>query len=769
MMMMMMRMEKITVVWGLHATRHVRARSSCSMGAGGGDASAPLAVGGGRAAPPQQQQPALTGDVLQAASHPSLGGVDKGARILWAAESYATTVLVPAACASVSESLPALLVAAGWAQPGSALAVAVAGGALAAASAARLADATRARLGREVGYATSYERALDPAAARVAYFAEGALLRGMAADPLLRGYSAVLVDAGRERSTAADALLALLRKVQRRRRDLRVLVVAAPHHAATLAAHFDLRVTGSKSKAAAQPLPPHAGTEPPAENMCAAIVCLEVEPHPVRVSFSATPVADYMSAAAEVILRLHATEPVPGDVLVLVPTAAAVQECAAALEEEIARGRADQSRARLRVCRLHGAMAAAAQAEALRLAAPGMRKVVVAAGAGEDVAIEGVAFVVDSGLQLETLHGVDDGVVRHVVTPISQARAERRAALAGASRPGQAARLYTEQAYAALAADCVVEAQRCDLSSVVLRLKALGVENVARFDWPSAPPAALVGTALEMLFALGALDDASRLTPLGERMAHMPCASPMLAKALAVAPEMGCVEEMAAVAGCLSVRSLWYGGAKADELEDSLAVFATAEGDMITYLNVMTAYARAGRRAQWCVQYSLDARALAAAEAARACSLAAVRHAAAGSSAAPAAAQNGAAEASAVCRALAAGFFPHAATRETDSEGWSRSGRDVYVTARARTRVSLHKRCALSLSSKAAPYVVCAEMVEDEEGSVIMRHVCRVTDAWLKEAARDFFLDETRPEEQAVDYLAKRQKNARSRFARRGL
>ena len=55
-----------------------------------------------------------------------------------------------------------------------------------------------------------------------------------------------------------------------------------------------------------------------------------------------------------------------------------------------------------------------------------------------------------------------------------------------------------------------------NLASVLLQLKALGVDNVLRFPFVSPPPAQSMARALEFLFALGALDDHCKLTePLG--------------------------------------------------------------------------------------------------------------------------------------------------------------------------------------------------------------------------------------------------------------
>lgn len=93
-------------------------------------------------------------------------------------------------------------------------------------------------------------------------------------------------------------------------------------------------------------------------------------------------------------------------------------------------------------------------------------------------------------------------------------------------------RLYTEEAWNKLPENISPEMQRSDLGTTVLQLKALGVDNVLRFDYPSPPPSKNLISALELLFALGALKEDGELTEnIGYKMAEMSI-EPMLARIL---------------------------------------------------------------------------------------------------------------------------------------------------------------------------------------------------------------------------------------------
>jgi len=98
------------------------------------------------------------------------------------------------------------------------------------------------------------------------------------------------------------------------------------------------------------------------------------------------------------------------------------------------------------------------------------------------------------------------------------------------------------------------EIQRCDLASTLIQLKALGIDNICKFDFLSLPPSNNLITTLELLHALKALDHNSKLTtPLGFQMAEFPL-HPCHSKALLAAPEFACTHEILSIVAMLQVQ-----------------------------------------------------------------------------------------------------------------------------------------------------------------------------------------------------------------------
>jgi pre-mRNA-splicing factor ATP-dependent RNA helicase DHX16 len=62
-------------------------------------------------------------------------------------------------------------------------------------------------------------------------------------------------------------------------------------------------------------------------------------------------------------------------------------------------------------------------------------------------------------------------------------------------------------------------------------LKSLGIDDLINFDFMDPPPPETLIRALELLYALGALNDEGDLTKLGRRMAEFPT-DPLLSKCI---------------------------------------------------------------------------------------------------------------------------------------------------------------------------------------------------------------------------------------------
>ena len=134
----------------------------------------------------------------------------------------------------------------------------------------------------------------------------------------------------------------------------------------------------------------------------------------------------------------------------------------------------------------------------------------------------------------------------------------QRAGRAGRLRPGKCYRLYTEaEMNKTMNANTLPEVLRTNLSSFLLTLKALGIQNVLAFDLMTLPSVPALCQGLESLYILGAIDDQTNLTPTGTIMAEFPT-DPQVSKMMLESIQYRCSKEILCVAAVQQVRSLFY-------------------------------------------------------------------------------------------------------------------------------------------------------------------------------------------------------------------
>ncbi|KAJ2519997.1 DEAH-box ATP-dependent RNA helicase prp22, partial [Coemansia sp. RSA 2049] len=246
-------------------------------------------------------------------------------------------------------------------------------------------------------------------------------------------------------------------------------------------------------------------------------------------------------------------------------------------------------------------------------APPGSRKIVMSTKIVETpVTIDGIYYVVDPGFVKQNAYDAKSGLDQLIVTPISQAQFNQRSGRAGRTGPGKCHRLYTEPAFRnEMLPNSVPEIQRMNLLSMVLQLKAMGINDLIGFDFMDPPPVPTLIASLGLLYSLGALDEEGLLTRIGRKMAEFPM-SPELSEAILVSVEYGCSEEVLTIAAMLSSEgSIFYRPKEKQAAADSKkAKFHQPEDDHLTLLTVYNSWKAAKFSNTWCFENFLQFRRL---------------------------------------------------------------------------------------------------------------------------------------------------------------
>lgn len=434
----------------------------------------------------------------------------------------------------------------------------------------RVAQEMGCPVGQQVGYTVRFDDTTS-AATRIKYMTDGMLEREALLDPTMLKYSVVMLDEAHERTIATDVLFALLKEAARANPALRVIVTSATLDLKKFSHYF---------------------------NDCP-VLHVPGRTYPVEVMFSREPEPDYLAAALDCVMQIHVAE-APGDVLVFLTGQEEIDTCCDALAARAKTlGRAAPE---LVILPVYAALPPDMQARIFEPAPEGARKVVLATNIAEtSITIDGIRYVVDPGFVKLNAYDPRLGMDLLVVSPISQAQANQRSGRAGRTAPGKCFRLYTEAAYnSEMLPNTVPEIQRQNLAHTILMLKAMGINDLLRFEFMDPPPAPTMVNALHELYALDALDDSGFLTNLGRKMAEFPM-EPALAKTLLASVDLECTAEVLSVVAMLSVQNVFYRPkdkqAAADQRKQR---FHSVHGDHLTLLNVYRSWELGGRSLTWC-------------------------------------------------------------------------------------------------------------------------------------------------------------------------
>ncbi|KAJ6005841.1 Pre-mRNA splicing factor RNA helicase (Prp43) [Penicillium sp. IBT 35674x] len=570
----------------------------------------------------------------------------------------------------------------------------------------RVAAEMDVKLGEEVGYSIRFEDMTSPKTI-MKYMTDGMLLREAMNDHNLSRYSTIILDEAHERTMATDILMGLLKEVVGRRPDLKIIIMSATLDAQKFQRYF----------------------------MDAPLLAVPGRTHPVEVFYTPEPEQDYVEAAIRTVLQIHATED-EGDILVFLTGEEEIEDAARKIALEADEMVREADAGPLKTYPLYGSLPPHMQQRIFDPAPPPRRpggrpgrKVIISTNIAEtSLTIDGIVYVVDPGFSKQKIYNPRIRVESLLVSPISKASAQQRAGRAGRTRPGKCFRLYTEDAFKKeLIESTYPEILRSNLSSTVLELKKLGIDDLVHFDLMDPPAPETLMRALEELNYLACLDDEGDLTQLGRLASEFPL-DPALAVMLISSPEFYCSNEMLSIVSLLSVPQVFVRPAsqrkRADEMKD---LFAHPDGDHLTMLNVYHAFKGADAQAnvkQWCHDHFLSLRSLQSADNVRKQLLRIMEREELEMISTP---FDDKKYYENIRRALCAGFFMQVAKKEPQ-------GKNVYSTIKDNQNVLLHPSTVLAHD---AEWVLYHEFVLTTKNYI--RTVTAVKPEWLLDIAPTYY------------------------------
>lgn len=451
--------------------------------------------------------------------------------------------------------------------------------------------------GKRVAYQIRFEGTVSLQTA-IKFMTDGVLLREVAQDIALRKYSAIVIDEAHERSANTDILVGMLSRVVKLREEmasedtsikpLKLIIMSAT-----------LRVTDFTENKTLFSTPPP-------------VLQAEGRQYPVTIHFVRRTHHDYVEEAFRKISKGHKKLP-PGGFLVFLTGQNEITQLSKRLKEafridqtasrpqirisgkdapveaedidfgdtvddnnnddyddeeteielnddedfEIGE-EADTGPAKMQLLPLYSLLPTREQLRVFEPPPDGSRLVVLATNVAEtSLTIPGIRYVFDCGRSKERKYDRVTGVQSFEVGWISKASASQRAGRAGRTGPGHCYRLYSSAVYERDFQEFAEpEILRMPIEGVVLQLKAMNLQHVVNFPFPTPPDRRSLASSEKLLTYLSAISPTGQITTTGSTMSIFPL-SPRFARILLVGHLHDCLPYTIALVAGLSAADVF--------------------------------------------------------------------------------------------------------------------------------------------------------------------------------------------------------------------
>ncbi|KAL7237472.1 hypothetical protein ACSBR2_003717 [Camellia fascicularis] len=513
------------------------------------------------------------------------------------------------------DKLPQFLFNAGFCRDGKIIGITQPRRIAAVSVAKRVAEKCGVELGQKVGYSVRFDD-MTSSSTRIKYMTDGFLLRNVyllklshvalfacilmnaeyvhkdaLLEPYLSRYAVIIVHQAHERTVHTDVLLGLLKSVQN---VMSGSVNQCPNIDHTKANNGPMMEKENDAKSTGI-LKQYQGTKFSPLKLIIMSASLDAQifseyfgsakaihvkgrQFPVDILYTYHLETDCIDAALITIFQIHLEEG-PGDILVFLTGQEEIEESLRLLPKD---------NKKLKVLPIFSSLPSEKQMQVFMPAPIEFHKVILATNIAEtSVTISRIKYVIDPGLVKARTYCARTGMKSLIFVRTSKAQALQRSGRAGREEPGKCFHLYPEIEFEKLRDSTIPEITRCNLSNVILQLKALGVDDIIGFDFMEKPSRDAVIKSLEILVLLDAITEEYTLSdPVGHQMARL-LLKPIHSKALILASQLSFLEEMLITVAMLSVESIFYAPReKLEEAQTATKCFSSLEGDHLILINI---------------------------------------------------------------------------------------------------------------------------------------------------------------------------------------
>lgn len=424
----------------------------------------------------------------------------------------------------------------------------------------RIAEELNTELGNEVGYKVRFsDKSNDDSYIKL--MTDGVLLAECNHDPFLNQYDTIIIDEAHERSLNIDFLLGYLKRLTTKRKDLKIIITSATIDPDRFSKHFDN----------------------------APVINVSGRTYPVEVRYR-----PYQSAENEekktlqdaIIDAVHEfSKDSHGDILVFLSGERDIRETTDALNKQLG----NRVLGNTEVLPLLARLSNVEQNRIFR--SSNKRRIILATNVAEtSLTVPGIRYVIDTGVARISRYSWRSKIQRLPIERISQASANQRKGRCGRVADGICIRLYEEDDFDQRNEFTDPEIQRTNLAAVILQMENLRLGHIDDFPFVEPPEDRLINDGYKLLFELGAINKANKITKIGKHLAHLPL-DPKLARMLLQAKNENALSEVLIIVSALATQDPRERPLdKQQAADEKHAAYKDKFSDFMFFLNIWKAY-----------------------------------------------------------------------------------------------------------------------------------------------------------------------------------
>lgn len=379
------------------------------------------------------------------------------------------------------------------------------------------------RIGKElenhdlVGYKIRFKDKTKTANA-IKLMTDGILLQEIKSHPLLKEYSAIIIDEAHERSLNIDFILGYLKTILIKRKDLKIIITSATIDNNKFSKFFNN----------------------------APIIDIQGATYPVDIIYQPLEVEKQLLSLNEAIYNalISCFSIELGNTLIFLPGEREIKECINFL-----------NKTSLRQYQIISLFSRQNEYEQNKIFInDGSIKIIVSTNIAEtSITIPGIKFVIDSGLARIKRYSNRYKVEQLHVEEISKANANQRSGRAGRVSHGMCVRLYSEDNFKKRKDFADPEILTSNLANVILKLVSLKIGDPLKFVFLDQPLESSYSDGFKTLFQLKALTIDNKITTIGQKISLIPIDVSLARMLIAAGSEFNCLEEVLIIVSFLAI------------------------------------------------------------------------------------------------------------------------------------------------------------------------------------------------------------------------